>query len=78
VLVKLLGPNWHFLTSADISLSDFFALLSQQNMKTVSKQETNPSAPTFNKTFFVIGVWVLHYMWLLCERDLEMTEPTAG
>jgi len=47
-------------------------------MKTVSKQETNPSAPTLYKTFFVIGVWVLYYVRLPCERDSQMTEPNAG
>jgi len=47
-------------------------------MKTVSKQDTNPSVPTTYKTFFVIGFWVLHYIRLPCERDSEMTEPNEG
>jgi len=47
-------------------------------METVSKEDTNPSGPTSYKMFFVIGVWVLHYIWLPCERDSEMTELNAG
>jgi len=47
-------------------------------MKAVSKQDTNPSTPTSYKTFFIIGVWVLHYIRLPCERDSEMTETNAG